>query len=360
MAKENIQLSFAEKWGVFWVFGALHPAFSLGYTVLRQLLFPPNDSPGLGRSIATTFLKAVSSLSMRQTNGVLPTSSTSKVVEKYCVQNKLKHEFDALPHDAKLHWIGLRPAKGGNVILYFYGGGYNIAADPNHIVFGSKCASKANATLAILEYTLAPTAHFPTQLIQATEGLKHILTITSPSKVIIAGDSAGAHLTLSLLSHIIHPSRDIEPFLLSESLRGVCAMCPIVSFNYGRNRSYEYNADRDYLSLRKMKEMMENFKPPGLTDEEALKDPRLSPLDAPKGWWENCPVERIMLTMGEWEVFLDDCKLFGKRLEDEAAPKTKIELVLGRKEVHGACIMDTFLGLEDGDSTKAVFAWMGN
>lgn len=245
------------------------------------------------------------------------------------------------------------------MLLYFHGGGYNNPSTPEHIKFSLKCASNADVTLAMLEYTLAPEGHFPTQTIQAAEALKHILTITSPSKVLIAGDSAGGHLLLSLLSHIMHPSKDIDPISLSENLAGVCPISPFLSFDYNKS-SYEYNDERDYISLKIVKEFNANFKKPLLTDQEAVKDPRMSPLDAPAGWWANLPVDRILLTMGEWETFFDDCKAFGKRLENEAASKTKLDIVVGRKEVHVACVQDTFLGKEDGDTWNAILAWMSN
>lgn len=72
------------------------------------------------------------------------------------------------------------------------------------------------------------------------------------------------------------------------------------------------------------------------------------------------PVDRILLTMGEWEAMLDDQKSFGKRLEGEVAKITKVDVVLGKREIHGPCVMDAFLGREDGDSTAAVLAWMSN
>lgn len=65
-----------------------------------------------------------------------------------------------------------------------------------------------------------------------------------------------------------------------------------------------------------------------------------------------------MLAMGEWEVFLDDCKLFAKCLEGEATPKTRIDVVVGEQEVHATCLQKTFLGLEDGDSWNDIMDWM--
>jgi acetyl esterase/lipase len=289
---------------------------------------------------------------------MLPYEKTGQVIKSYSIKHKLKHVTYPLPNGAKLHWIGPQPSPGCNVLLYFHGGGYKIAITPGCITFALKCAKNAKASLAMLEYTLAPTRHYPTQLHQAIEALRKVLTVTSPSHITIGGDSAGGHLTTSLLSHLMHPAKDVEPITLTEKLAGICLICPFLSFNYDK-KSYTTNAGKDYLQLEHMREFNASFKPPGLSDEEAMKDPGLSPLDAPLGWWKNAPVQRILLTAGVWEVFLDDVVAFLKRLEEEATG-TKVELVVGRKEVHAAPIVDTSFNLEDGDSAKAILAWMGD
>ena len=57
-----------------------------------------------------------------------------------------------------------------------------------------------NPAIFALEYTLAPDAKFPTQVNQAVLGYRHVLDeVRDPSKVCVAGDSAGGNLTLSLL-----------------------------------------------------------------------------------------------------------------------------------------------------------------
>src|SRR5258707_263246 len=54
---------------------------------------------------------------------------------------------------------------------------------------------------------LAPTAPYPRQLQQAALLLTHALHTLHipPQNIILTGDSAGANLVLSLLSHISHP-----------------------------------------------------------------------------------------------------------------------------------------------------------
>ncbi|KAF8849621.1 hypothetical protein BDZ45DRAFT_680395 [Acephala macrosclerotiorum] len=114
----------------------------------------------------------------------------------------------------------------------------------------------------------------------------------------------------------MHPSLDAPEVNLSSPLAGICLICPFLGFDYDKG-SYAFNVQKYFLTLDAVKSFNANFKPPGLSDEDALKDHRLSPLDAPAGWWKDCPVDRILLLMGEWEVFLGDCVEFGKRLQGE-------------------------------------------
>lgn len=287
----------------------------------------------------------------------LPKPSTGEVIAKFCVENgQLDHVQNDMPYGGKLHWIGPK-RKSGKILLFFHGGGYNMPAVGGHVAFAMKCATSASASLAMLEHTLAPEGPFPTQLKQAVLALRYILVSTPASKIIIAGDSAGGHLAVGVLSHILHPANDIEALELKERLAGVCIISPFLSFNYDKD-SYTVNAKYDYISLKATKRFNSTFKPYGLSDEDAIKEPALSPLDAPEGWWKNFPAQRLMLTMGSWETFLDDSIAFGHRLKYEAMPGTKIDIVTGSKEVHCAAVLDQGFGVKDGDTSQAILAWM--
>jgi hypothetical protein len=41
-----------------------------------------------------------------------------------------------------------------------------------------------------------------------------------------------------------------------------------------------------------------DFKPEGISDQVAMRDPGLSPADAEVGWWKDAPVERMLLVWG--------------------------------------------------------------
>ena len=57
-----------------------------------------------------------------------------------------------------------------------------------------------NPAIFTLEYTLAPNAVYPSQIEESAAGYQHVLDVVQdPSKVCIAGDSAGGTMILSLL-----------------------------------------------------------------------------------------------------------------------------------------------------------------
>lgn len=50
----------------------------------------------------------------------------------------------------------------------------------------------------------------------------------------MAGDSAGGHLAAGLLSHLNHPSEEVEPVKLAEPLRAMCFISPFLGFDYNK------------------------------------------------------------------------------------------------------------------------------
>jgi hypothetical protein len=245
------------------------------------------------------------------TTGYTARLPTGEAIESWYSRNKLLHTIDPLPLSAALHWVGPRSST-GNVLLYFHGGSYNNPLlAPGHVAFALRCASKGSASLAMPEYTLAATAHYPAKLTPpSSHGFEACPCQHSPIQDDKISDSASGHLSAALLSHLFHSLKDIEALRLSKTLGGICFKCPFLSFDY-ENESYKYNENRDYLSLHAVKELNSSFKPLGQPDEDAIKGVQLPPLDAPRGWWNDSTVERILVVAGNWEMFVDDCIAFG-------------------------------------------------
>jgi acetyl esterase/lipase len=133
--------------------------------------------------------------------------STSTTISKYCTKSKPQHISISLAQDAKIHFIGCPPAAGEKVLLYLYGGGYNLPILDAHISFSLKCPSQASQRISHNSH-----AHYPLPYINQASHRRtktHLITHLS-EQIITAAESAGGHLTLNLLSHLLHPFKDLE------------------------------------------------------------------------------------------------------------------------------------------------------
>lgn len=85
-------------------------------------------------------------------------------------------------------------------ILYLPGGGFILPATTMHIAMLGRLARLAKARGLMVHYRLAPDHPFPAGLNDAVAAYRYLLdTGVSPKDIVIAGDSAGGCLTLSLL-----------------------------------------------------------------------------------------------------------------------------------------------------------------
>ncbi|KAI9643552.1 hypothetical protein NHQ30_008171 [Ciborinia camelliae] len=230
--------------------------------------------------------------------------------------------------------------------------------------------SSTGISILFLEYTTAPEAQFPVQLKQASALLSYLLNEGQrvAGDIMIAGDSAGGGLVLSLLSHLRHPHLDIQPITLHQPLKGVFLFSPWVSFDTDFD-SYPRNAFKDVLvpdTLRKWAGMYL-----GTVDGEV--DPGVvtggnnysEPLLANASWWKGMHdvVENVWMFGGEDEVFIDSLRAFGtKFLEGWMAGgggEGKVEFQFVERETHVGPILDVMLKYKEKEQTQlALEKWL--
>jgi epsilon-lactone hydrolase len=93
-----------------------------------------------------------------------------------------------------------RPQEDDGVILYFHGGGYVIGTPRTHAQLTSKLAALAGTNAISVDYRLAPENPYPAGLDDALAAYRALLDSgVAPSKVALAGDSAGGGLALATL-----------------------------------------------------------------------------------------------------------------------------------------------------------------
>jgi len=97
-------------------------------------------------------------------------------------------------------WIAAPGAREDRVILYLHGGGYVIGSINSHRELASRISRGSQARALSIDYRLAPENPFPAGLDDATAAYRWLLsTGVEPTRVVVAGDSAGGGLTLATL-----------------------------------------------------------------------------------------------------------------------------------------------------------------
>jgi len=96
-------------------------------------------------------------------------------------------------------WFAAKKTEPRVTLLYFHGGGYSFYPQAYaHFIALITLAAKSR-TFA-LDYRLSPEHRFPAQLEDALNAYRWLLEQgTDPTRLIVAGDSAGGNLTLALL-----------------------------------------------------------------------------------------------------------------------------------------------------------------
>jgi len=116
-------------------------------------------------------------------------------------------------------------------------------------------------------YNLTPEWTYPTQIGEGVEALNHLLNERrrSPSEIIIGGDSAGAAITLAILSHLSHPCPEFPNVTIDGKLKAAVLMAPWVSFRADWP-SYEKNESKDVISITRLKAWSDAYKDERLSD----------------------------------------------------------------------------------------------
>ncbi|KAH8599505.1 Alpha/Beta hydrolase protein [Bisporella sp. PMI_857] len=132
--------------------------------------------------------------------------STSKTCKQFAKKHKLQQSTIQLSDGSAALWLGQPEAS--KIIISFHGGGYMAPILSSHISLAFGFAKhpqidRKNVAVVVLQYDLAceDANHYPRQLQQAVALLDNLLHIQkiSPSRITLIGDSAGAHLLISLL-----------------------------------------------------------------------------------------------------------------------------------------------------------------
>lgn len=269
---------------------------------------------------------------------------------------------------ASILWLG-NPSRSTKFVLFFHGGGYVAPLNPGHLKWcwhayvrrqengGSRGSlNDHEVAVAILQYSLAPEAKYPTQLRQAIAALDHILGEgISPRDLIIGGDSAGGNLAVQLLHYLSHTKS--TPRLLEIKAVRFAGFFLVSSWVSGHvdTVSFRENGLVDMLSASIVSQSQAHAL--GDVKESEYNEHPALPLDGDLTWMGNIKhvTESIYITCGYEEVFRDSVLSFHEAIR-QRNPGLELKLEVGFHEVHDCILLEGVHGVI-GDATRRMHSW---
>ncbi|KAH7000207.1 Alpha/Beta hydrolase protein [Ilyonectria destructans] len=266
--------------------------------------------------------------------------------------------------NSSLLWVGDR-RRAKKVVLLFHGGGYITPLLPGHLeICWRACVSAGiemgtEVAVAVLEFTLYPSATYPVQLRQAAGALSHLLSSGfRPQDIIIGGDSAGGNLTGQLLCHLVRPHPEAVPIQLTTPLAASFFISPWLS-KYTNDRSYAENGSIDMVSATSVRNTVEDLcgYPDMLSEKNELAS-RSFPLDMEVPCFEglDSATSQMYVTVGYNEVFREQCISYVRQVR-HFNPGMKVQFDIQEKLAHDFLLVE---GLEErsGECMEAMKVWM--
>jgi len=100
-------------------------------------------------------------------------------------------------------WVGRAPAPGDKVMLYTHGSAYVVCSPRTHRAFIAALSRRTGRRAFSLDYRLGPEHQFPSAHDDIVAAYLWLLDRGhQPEDIILAGDSAGGHLSLSLCGEL--------------------------------------------------------------------------------------------------------------------------------------------------------------
>ena len=186
------------------------------------------------------------------------------------------------------------------VILYCHGGGYSTGSTVYARTLTKKLAESTSMDVFAFNYRLAPEHPYPAATDDALKAWNYLMYLGYGARdVIVAGDSAGGNLALSLTLRLKEQERLLP--------RGLVLLSPWTDLTKS-GKSYESRKEVDpVLDHEYLDRMIENY-----AGGQELSNPLISPLF---GSFKGFPPTYIQV--GDNEILLSDATLLHKKLLKE-------------------------------------------
>lgn len=186
------------------------------------------------------------------------------------------------------------------VILYCHGGGYSTGSRLYARSLTTKFATSTSMDVLCFDYKLSPENPYPAALNDAMKAWDYLMLLGYGARdVVIAGDSAGGNLALSLVLKLKEQKRILP--------RGLILLSPWTDLT-GAGKTHQTRKEVDpVLDEEYLQTMIQNYAP-----DEKLDNPYISPLF---GDMKGFPPTYIQV--GDNEILLSDATRLHKKLIKE-------------------------------------------
>jgi monoterpene epsilon-lactone hydrolase len=201
-------------------------------------------------------------------------------------------------------WFRAPDSDEDRVLLYLHGGGYALGSIGSHRELVSRLCVASGMRALVIDYRRAPEHPFPAQLDDALSAYRWLLDEgVDPSRIAIAGESAGGGLTLSTLVSL----RDAHTPLPAAA----AVISPWVDLEATGDSMVE-NARYDYVTRESLQYYARCF-----ARDDQLRDPLASPIHA-----DLRGLPPLLVQAGGAETLLDDARGISARAREAGVDVT--------------------------------------
>lgn len=244
--------------------------------------------------------------------GALLGNSKDVLIEEIEIKNLIQGSKEQESRVIHGEWIYVNRAHMKKyIILYCHGGGYSTGSCVYARTLTTKLATTTSMDVLSFDYRLAPEHPYPAATEDAMQVWNHLMLLGYGARdIILAGDSAGGNLVLSLMLRLKQENRLLP--------RGAVLMSPWTDLT-ASGKSHVAKASIDpVLNAGYLQEMITNYAP-----GRDLTNPLISPLF---GDFEGFPP--VYIQVGSNEILLDDSNMLYKKLL-KANVSVKLDLFKG-------------------------------
>jgi acetyl esterase/lipase len=187
-------------------------------------------------------------------------------------------------------WFHAKGSDPDRVLLYLHGGGYSLGSIESHRELVARLCVASGATGLAIDYRLAPEHKFPAQLDDARAAYRYVLDRgIDPARLVVAGESAGGGLTVSLLLSLREANEPLPAAAI--------VISPWIDLE-ATSESMRTNARYDYVDARTLRIFAQRF-----VEQGDLRNALAAPLYA-----DLRGLPPMLIQAGGAETLLDDAR----------------------------------------------------